>query len=365
MVRTEVSVVDQGTAKSARQAWVDHARGISIVLIVILHARFALPDVTDARVIDALISAVQPFRLPALFLLSGLFLARIIDRAWREYFDRRVIHYAYFYALWATIEFAPAFATGIARDSAAAMPLALDYLGLFIAPHGPLWFIYALPMFFVLAKLLRKVPAWIVLPVAAAISMAELQTGWVIGDRMVSRYFYFHAGYVLAPAVFAAGAWARANPRIALGALAVWISAHLAVMQAVSADHPVLSFVLGVAGCAAVLAIGALVSRAALMNWLALFGHRSLVIFLAFPLLLVVMRKALQLTGWPLTGDLKVLIVVTGSILGALLIHRLTRSTPLRFLFERPAWAMLPAALAQSVSPPASQRVNPHPRVLD
>jgi uncharacterized membrane protein YcfT len=358
-------VEDRVTAEGARQTWVDHARGISIILIVILHARFALEHVPDARAFDALISFVQPFRLPALFLLSGLFLARIIDRGWPEFLDRRVVHYAYFYALWATIEFAPMFASGILRDSAAAMPLAVDYMWRFVAPHGPLWFIYALPLFFVLAKLLRKVPAWIVLPVAAAVSMAEVQTGWVIGDRLASRYVYFHAGYVLAPAIFTMGAWVRGNPRVVALALALWFTAHLIAMLTFAPGNPALAFALGVAGCAAVLAVGALVSRSTLTGWLALFGRRSLVIFLAFPLLLVVMRKVLELSGWPLAGDLKVLFVVTGSILGALLIHRLTGGTPLRFLFERPAWARLGARSQVIGAAGSASRVDPRPRALD
>ena len=31
----------------------------------------------------------QPFRMPDFFLISGLFLARVIDRDWRDYLDRR------------------------------------------------------------------------------------------------------------------------------------------------------------------------------------------------------------------------------------------------------------------------------------
>ena len=45
---------------------------------------------------DHWIAFAQPFRMPDFFLISGLFLARVIDRDWREYLDKKVIHFAYF-----------------------------------------------------------------------------------------------------------------------------------------------------------------------------------------------------------------------------------------------------------------------------
>ncbi len=47
----------------------------------------------------------KPFRMPDFFLISGLFLSVVIDRDWRTYLDRKVMHFAYFYVLWVTIQF--------------------------------------------------------------------------------------------------------------------------------------------------------------------------------------------------------------------------------------------------------------------
>lgn len=359
-----------GTA-GGRQQWVDHTRGICIVLIVMLHSRYAVGDLAAVPLFDAIIELVRPFRLPALFLVSGLFLARLIDRPWPEFLDRRVLHYAYFYALWASLEFAPALATGLLRDGAPAAALAADYGALFIDPHGPLWFIYALPFFFVIAKLLRRVPGWVVLPVAALVSMAELQTGWVIGDRIASRYFYFHAGYVAAPMVFAAGRWAAQHPARVLPLLAAWAVAHLLAVTLLSlATDPVGAFALGVAGTAGVLLAGAVLSRTRAADWLAYLGSRSLIVYLAFPLLLIVVRKLLEFSPAPLAGDLRVLLIMAGSMVGALLVHRLVRGTPLRLLFDRPAWATLrlgAAATAESTPAPRTPgaAVKVQPRALD
>jgi uncharacterized membrane protein YcfT len=46
------------------------------------------------------VAFAKPFRMPDFFLISGLFLARVIDRDWRTYLDRKVVHFVYFYLLW-------------------------------------------------------------------------------------------------------------------------------------------------------------------------------------------------------------------------------------------------------------------------
>ena len=40
------------------------------------------------------VAFAKPFRIPDFFLLSGLFVGRVIDRDWRLFSDRRVVHFA-------------------------------------------------------------------------------------------------------------------------------------------------------------------------------------------------------------------------------------------------------------------------------
>ena len=101
----------------------------------------------------AVVAFAKPFRMPDFFLISGLFLAQVIDRDWRTYLDRKVVHFAYFYVLWCTIQFAFK-APGMASELGAA-GVALAFAKSFIEPFGTLWFIYLLPIFFVVTKLLR------------------------------------------------------------------------------------------------------------------------------------------------------------------------------------------------------------------
>ena len=100
----------------------------------------------------AVVAFAKPFRMPDFFLISGLFLARVIDRDWRTYLDRKVVHFVYFYLLWTAIQFAFK-APLLRRPGTAGWGVLGLYLESFIEPFGTLWFIYLLPIFFVVTKL--------------------------------------------------------------------------------------------------------------------------------------------------------------------------------------------------------------------
>src|ERR1041385_7848808 len=102
------------TGIPARIDWVDYAKGICIVMVVMMHSVLGVEAAAgETGFMHALVAFAKPFRMPDFFLISGLFLAVVIDRDWRIYLDRKVVHFAYFYVLWVTIQFgfkAPSFA---------------------------------------------------------------------------------------------------------------------------------------------------------------------------------------------------------------------------------------------------------------
>src|SRR5437868_11366863 len=142
---------DMGQADAAsRIDWVDYAKGFCIVMVVMMHSTLGVEAAAgEQSSMHALVAFAKPFRMPDFFLISGLFLARVIERDWRGYLDRKVVHFAYFYVLWVTIQFvfkAPTFTEMGWRG------VGLSYLEAFIEPFGTLWFIYLLPIFFVTVK---------------------------------------------------------------------------------------------------------------------------------------------------------------------------------------------------------------------
>ena len=76
-----------------RVAWVDYAKGICIVMVVMMHSTLGVGAAAGGEgFFHAVVAFAKPFRMPDFFLLSGLFLSCVIDRDWRTYLDRKVVH---------------------------------------------------------------------------------------------------------------------------------------------------------------------------------------------------------------------------------------------------------------------------------
>lgn len=69
--------------------WIDHAKGICIVLVVMLYAVETIGSAAGREGwLHPIAAFAQPFRMPDFFLISGLLLSRVIHRPWRLYLDR-------------------------------------------------------------------------------------------------------------------------------------------------------------------------------------------------------------------------------------------------------------------------------------
>ncbi|MGA7996853.1 MAG: acyltransferase family protein, partial [Bradyrhizobium sp.] len=186
-------------AAAGRVDWVDYAKGICIVMVVMMHSVLGVELAAgQTGFIHVLVAFAKPFRMPDFFLISGLFLSVVIDRDWRTYLDRKVVHFAYFYVLWVTIQFGFK-APGFAAESSWAH-VGFLYLESFIEPFGTLWFIYLLPIFFVVTKAARSfsIPPLVIWAAAAALEIAHIETGWTVIDEFAARFVFFYTGYLLA-----------------------------------------------------------------------------------------------------------------------------------------------------------------------
>ena len=269
-----------------RIGWVDYAKGWCIVLVVMMHSTLGVGDALGGEgFMHFIVGWARPFRMPDFFLISGLFLARVIDLPWRSYLDRKVLHFLYFFIVWTLIQIVVKkgwLLVGMKETFLAELGHAV------IEPYGTLWFIYLLPVFFVMVKLLRNVPGPLLLALSAACEIVVHSTGWTSGyvmiDEFLARFVYFCAGYVFARHFFALAALAAAHPRRAILALLGWaaLEAGLVFVPAsvlpemfvpawlLKPEHeasdalamlPGVSLVTGFAGCSAVIVFSSLLAE--------------------------------------------------------------------------------------------------------
>lgn len=333
-------MTDNTPLSSARVDWVDYAKGICIIAVVILYCVGGVEEVMNKRGwMHYVVDFAHPFRMPDFFLVAGLFVSSTLKRPWRSYLDTKVVHFLYFYAIWVTIEFAVMnWRAVLGPEPLAALSY---YASLYVQPEGHLWFIYMLPLYFLATRLLNGVHPAIVIVAAILLKLIDLQTGWKMIDRFGMYFIFFYCGHIFAPQLFNFAGWVQSNRERAFAILVVWTIANITVVKMTITDLPPIHLVMGLAGALAVLVLSAMIAGLRSMEWLRYLGKHSIVVYLAFFFPMIFARKIVldfKLLDDP--GHVSFIITVL-AIVGALMVYWIVRRTPLRYLFERPSWAKL------------------------
>lgn len=289
----------------------------------------------------SIVAFARPFRMPDFFLLSGLFLFRLIDRDWRTYLDRKLVHFGYFYLLWLVILTVVKHGAELGTDPYA---WAASFADALVSPNPNLWFIYVLPLFFLATKLARSLglPGWALWLAAAAVQTFPPHTGWEAVDDYGARYYvFFLTGYLLAPQVFKLAAWAREHMAEAAIGLSGWFSFNATIAFAESpvagyakvADVPGVRIAVGLIGAMAVVTAASLLSR---MNWAGYLRYAGRNSYVSFVLPMAATR--ILLLKSELLSDVGVvsLLVTLVAVAVPLAFHAGVRNTWARFLYERP-----------------------------
>ena len=324
------------TLSPGRIDWVDYAKGICIILVVMMHSTLGVEKVMgEANWMNAFIAWAAPFRMPDFFLISGLFLASRIDKPWRSYLDSKVVHFAYFYVLWLTIQFAMK-SNGYVADMGVDGTIK-HYFMSFVEPASTLWFIHMLAIFFLVTRVTQIIPQLTIWLMAAFAEVSDVQTGVFVVDEFCSRFVYFYTGYVAAPHVFQfAEKVSRQSMLTLFGSLYLWAVVNGLMVSYGYSTMPILSLALGFAGVGAVIAVSQVLAQEKLMHWVRYCGENSIVIYLAFFAFMAASRIVLIKTGIIADGGTISLIVTAAGVIGPLVMYWMVRNTPARFLFERP-----------------------------
>ena len=325
--------------------WIDYSKGICMILVVMMHTVINYEHLAGSEGwLRPVVDFAQPFRMPDFFLIAGLFLHRSINSDARSYYDRKVIHFAYFYLLWLLI-LMPFKEMDLLFSSPVDFSLAV--LKATIEPVNALWFLHMLAIFYVFTRWTRKLPIWLMLGVGLALNSAYqadlIDTGWTVADRFADRFIYFYVGYVGAQFIFKSADMARRSTPILIGGLLAWGVANWWVASLDFHHLPILAPVIGLIGAGAVCALGVLMAKHGVGDIVRYVGQNSLVVYLTFYIPMKVTEKIIDRVGDPL-GSIGfstaiILVVAVGS---PLIFARLVRGTPLNFLYVRPKDFKLP-----------------------
>jgi uncharacterized membrane protein YcfT len=188
------------TPDHSRVAWVDAAKGLSILLVVAHHSVLFLESSGLAPpAVVAANTALASMRMPLVCLASGLFVAGPLAAPWRTLLHKRVAFFLHLFLLWTLLRFAffhlPGLSSVDPYESTDVAKLAWALL----VPGSGVWFLYALALFAVIGKLTRGVPAWLQLGAAgvlsALVAAEALQLGSEMWDRMARYLFFFLLGW--------------------------------------------------------------------------------------------------------------------------------------------------------------------------
>lgn len=339
-----------------REAWIDVAKGIAIVLVVLFHSTMYLALAGVVGPLTVLNPLLDTFRMPLFFFMSGILGARAVTLSFPALFRRRLLLLLYLYVVWVVLQ----------QLYIAVMPPVspLGRLGglegiveLFVIPNANLWFIYALPLFFTAAWLSRTWPAVVPLILSAALAVAfgsgllHTGTAW---DKM-GKYLFF---FLLA---LRAGAWVRTLAQRArwwqVGVVVVVYAACVAAAVKFELLHaPGVLLVLSAFAVVVGIELAVVLSRMAWFDWLAALGSRTLQIYLVHTFPMIAFAGLVVALGWvsPVwLAAILPLLLCAAAILIALLVHRLLRAVPGVFTFPIAGW------VTSSTVPPAAREASP------
>ena len=167
-------------ALPARLRWADVAKGACILLVVLHHVvtKHVVQVVPPSFELvgagwSGLSHALKPLRMPLFFVISGVFASAAVSRPWSAQVRRRLLSPAYLYVVWLLL-LAAVFAVEQDLPMNRTQDLGELALDLVFASTG-LWFLYALAVYFLLARLTVRVPtAWLLGAAAAVAASASL-----------------------------------------------------------------------------------------------------------------------------------------------------------------------------------------------
>lgn len=349
-----------------RDAWSDIARGTCIVMVVLSHlvskqyaeTMWGLPRPIELAWKGAS-DLFLPVRMPLFFAISGYYASRYLRRPAREALIRRLVNPYYLYVVWLTIH-TIFWITGPDLNTSTASNLS-QYMLALVFGFTSLWFLYALPVYYLACRILRDYPTT-VLAAAVVVALGTSFNGFPsIGnsDSLFANFVFFATGCLMPSTFFRTRGWNRQRYASAT-AIYIAIAGALSLLKLIDVSPSgVLSLVAGAAYLAAGflgVTLGAALSRAVeqiralrkLPETMTKIGRNTLPIYvLHLPLLGVFHAVTREASGVPVMLLAIYPLPATLALVGmCLLVHHIALLARLAFLFT-PPWSAHSGAQTQ------------------
>jgi uncharacterized membrane protein YcfT len=345
----------------------DLVKGSSVLLVVLFHAEIHMykvqSDGVAANIWHAVMNVTEPLRMPIFFIVSGMLAASALSRPWTKS-RRRTFGMTYLYILWSAIFFTVV-AFYVKETPLEAL---LDFPRRLLVGSSGYWYLYALLLYFIIAKAARRWPIWIVFGIAVALNLlrapiAQWNRDYAVNIDgassmtaiAVNLVFYLLGAYykeVITWISQRATWWWVVGIVILMSAYGLWRNS-----APEYAEMTYLPISLGwiVAG---VMAAELVVRYEAPRKFGTFFGARTLPIFVVqFPLLMVLssylrnhrpeyLQNEFVQVFFPIVATVIMVVI-------ALALYRLTQNNRGRFLFEAPRWVVREPG---STPPPVSEK---------
>ncbi|MFI8418069.1 acyltransferase family protein [Serratia sp. NPDC078593] len=325
-----------------RETWVDHAKGIGIILVVFGHVNRGLYSAgihLSSSTYQLIDSVIYSFHMPLFFFISGLFFVQSLNRKGKTRFiiskiDTIVYPYIVWSFLQGTVEVILSRYTNNSTNFS-------DILMLFTHPRAQFWFLYALFMIFVVATLLySKEKFHLVLPVMIVISAGlyiyQNSLGRVANLNYITQFIvFFLLGALTAryASVVTNISWG-----ITLCSLVSFVSFEWLFHHSLNLDYTktgLLSLLLALTSIIFIVCLSVRLAKIKL-SWLRRLGELSMVIYLMHILagsgLRIILSKGLHINNWSIH-------IIMGTLFGLIapvVVYYIIQRLNLHFLLERP-----------------------------